>query len=161
MLVLNGVRKGSLAMADRAGSDRRAFLGGLLKGSLALGLLSVLGSVAAYIFPPERREFNPGRLRLRVGRVDDFAVGQGKQVQLGSRPIWVLRLRSGFIALSAICTHQGCIVDWDEKRQLLRCPCHGGLFDLHGNVIAGLPQRPLERLRVEVIGDEVFVSEEG
>lgn len=153
--------KGARTMADGRGSDRRTFLSGLLKGSIVVGLLSALGGISAYLFPPERREFNPGRLRLRVGRVDDFTVGQGKQVQLGSRPVWVLRLRGGFIALSAICTHQGCIVDWDEKRRLLRCPCHGGLFDFHGNVIAGLPQRPLERLRVEVLGDEVFVREEG
>lgn len=148
-------------MADRNGSDRRTFLSGLLKSSLALGLLSVLGGIVAYIFPPERREFNPGRLRLRVGRVDDFEIGQGKQVLFGGEPVWVLRLRGGFVALSAICTHQGCIVDWDEKRQLLRCPCHGGLFDASGNVVAGLPRRPLPHLRVEVLGDEIFLSEEG
>ncbi len=148
-------------MADRNGSDRRTFLSGLLKSSLALGLLSVLGGIVAYIFPPERREFNPGRLRLRVGRVDDFEIGQGKQALFGGEPVWVLRLRGGFVALSAICTHQGCIVDWDEKRQLLRCPCHGGLFDASGNVVAGLPRRPLPHLRVEVLGDEIFLSEEG
>jgi len=148
-------------MAEDRGSDRRTFLGGLLKGSLVISLLSVLGGVAAYLFPPERQEFNPGRLRLKVGRVEDFVVGRGKQVQMGSRPVWVLRLPGGFVALSAICTHRGCIVDWDERRQLFSCPCHGGLFDPHGGVIAGLPQRPLERLRVEVLGDEVFVSEEG
>jgi cytochrome b6-f complex iron-sulfur subunit len=148
-------------MVDHKGSDRRTFLSGLLKSSLALGLLSALGGIAAYILPPERREFNPGRLRLRVGRVEDFKIGQGKQVLFAGEPVWVLRLRGGFIALSAICTHQGCIVDWDEKRQLLRCPCHGGLFDARGNVIAGLPTRPLRHLRAEVVGGEVFLSEEG
>lgn len=140
------------------GSDRRTFLSGLLKGSLVVGLLSALGGISAYIFPPERREFNPGRLRLRVGRADDFEVGEGKQVLFGGEPVWVLRLPSGFVALSAICTHQGCIIDWDEKRRLLVCPCHGGLFDYHGNVIAGLPTRPLRHLHAEVVGEEVFLT---
>lgn len=147
-------------MADGEGTDRRTFLGGLLRGSLTVGLLSLLGGIAAYLFPPERLEFNPGRLRLRVGRADDFAVGEGKQVLFAGEPVWVLRLPQGFVALSALCTHQGCILGYDEERRVLECPCHGGLFDLHGNVIAGLPNRPLRHLRAEVVGGEVFLREE-
>jgi cytochrome b6-f complex iron-sulfur subunit len=140
-------------------SERRTFLSRLLTGSLAIGFLSALGAILAYLFPPERREFNPGRMRLKVGRADEFAVGEGKQVLFHGRPVWVIRLKGGFVALSAVCTHQGCIVTWDEKRALLRCPCHGGLFDTDGNVVAGLPRRPLPHLRVEVLGGEVFISE--
>lgn len=150
-----------IQMAEKAegiSSDRRSFLSGLLKGALAVGFLSLFGAVVAFIFPPERREFSSDRLRLRVASVSDFPIGQGKQVMFVGQPIWVLHLKGGFLALSAVCTHQGCIVSWDEKRQLLICPCHGGLFDANGNVVAGLPRQPLQRLRVEVVGAEVFVG---
>ncbi|OGF53353.1 MAG: hypothetical protein A2Z21_07910 [Candidatus Fraserbacteria bacterium RBG_16_55_9] len=144
-----------------AGHDRRGFLRRLLTGSLWVGLLSLLGGMMAFIFPPARQAFNPGRLSLRVGSVRDFAVGQGKQVLFDGRPVWVLYLPQGFVALSAVCTHQGCIVTWDEKRHLLNCPCHAGVFDASGNVVAGLPLRPLPRWRVEIVGDEVFIGKEG
>lgn len=146
---------------EETGTERRAFLGRLLQGSVMVGFLSLLGGVMAFLFPPERQAFNPGRLRFRVGSVRDFAVGQGKQVLFAGQPVWVLRLPHGFVALSAICTHRGCIVNWDEKRSLLSCPCHGGLFDVSGNVVAGLPRWPLPRQRVEIVGDEVFIGREG
>lgn len=146
------------AIQEGMRGERRTFLSRLLKGSLALGLLSSVGVVVAYIFPPERREFNPGRLRLRVASLSDFSIGKAKQVVFAGRPIWVLRLNSGFVALSAVCTHRGCIVNWDERRQLLSCPCHGGVFDMNGNVVAGLPRQPLPRLPVEVLGDGVFLG---
>ncbi len=151
----------SSRVPEGASSERRAFLSRLLQGSLIVGFLSLLGGVIAFIFPPERQAFNPGRLRVRVGSVRDFAVGQGKQILLEGQPVWVLRLPHGFVALSAVCTHKGCIVNWDEKRSLLSCPCHGGLFDVSGNVVAGLPRWPLPRQRVEVVGEEIFIGREG
>lgn len=145
--------------SDSTDYERRSFILRLLQTALGIGGLSALGGTAAFVFPPERQEFRPGPERVRAGRADDFALGQGRQVQFHGRPVWVLRLPGGFVAFSAICTHKGCIVDWDERERLLACPCHGGLFDTDGNVVQGLPHRPLPRLRAEVVRDEVFVSE--
>lgn len=139
--------------------DRRTFLGQLLAGSLIVGLVGIVGTIFAYLFPPERRVFNPARRRMRVARIDEIPIGKGKQVLFSGEPVWVLHLRGGWIALSAICTHQGCIVNWDEKRLTLTCPCHAGLFDTNGNVLAGPPRRPLKRLRVSVIRDEIYIGE--
>jgi len=121
--------------------------------------MGVIGAVMAYLFPPERRVFNPARRRMRVARIDEIPIGKGKQVLFSGEPVWVLHLRGGWIALSAICTHQGCLVNWDEKRLTFACPCHAGLFDANGNVLAGPPRRPLKRLRASVIGDEVYIGE--
>ena len=139
--------------------ERRSFILRLLQTALGIGGLSALGGTAAYVFPPERQEFRPGPERVRAGRADEFTLGQGRQVQFRGRAVWVLRLPGGFVAFSAICTHKGCIVDWDERERLLVCPCHGGLFDTDGNVVQGLPHQPLPRLRAEVVRGEVFVSE--
>ncbi len=139
--------------------DRRTFLGQLLTGSLIVSLVGLVGTIMAYLFPPERRIFNPARRRLRVARADEIPIGRGKQVLFNGEPVWVLHLKGSWIALSAICTHQGCIVQWDEKRSTLSCPCHDGLFDAQGNVLSGLPRRPLKRFRVSVVKDEIFIGE--
>ena len=61
-------------------------------------------------------------------------------------------------ALSSTCTHLGCRVSWDVDGQVLRCPCHGGIYDRTGAVIAGPPPEPLPTLRTRVDGDQVLVE---
>jgi Rieske Fe-S protein len=40
---------------------------------------------------------------------------------------------------------------------VLRCPCHHGLFDLAtGRPLAGPPRRPLDRIRLDIRGGEIF-----
>jgi cytochrome b6-f complex iron-sulfur subunit len=138
--------------------DRRTFLSQLLTGSLLVSLIGVLGTVIAYLFPPERRVFNPARRRMRVARADEIPLGKGKQVLFDGEPVWVLHLKGGWSAFSAICTHQGCIVHWDEKRRTLTCPCHAGVFDANGNVLSGPPPRPLKRFRVALVRDELYLG---
>jgi cytochrome b6-f complex iron-sulfur subunit len=138
--------------------ERRTFLSKLLGGALAVGVVGVIGAVMAYLFPPERRVFNPARRRMRVARRDEIPLGKGRQVLFNGEPVWVLHLPAGFGALSAICTHKGCIVNWDEKRRTLTCPCHAGVFDANGNVLSGPPPRPLKRFRVALVRDELYLG---
>ena len=62
-------------------------------------------------------------------------------------------------ALSATCTHLGCQVQWDGDKRRFFCPCHGGAYDASGQVVAGPPPRPLDRLdaRVDAADGEVYV----
>ncbi len=36
------------------------------------------------------------------------------------------------IAMSAACTHMGCLVNWENADRTFRCPCHGGVFSAFG-----------------------------
>jgi menaquinol-cytochrome c reductase iron-sulfur subunit len=62
-----------------------------------------------------------------------------------------------YVAMSNICTHLGCRVRWVADQEQFFCPCHVGIFDKEGNVVAGPPPRPLDRYQVQVIGDDIEI----
>ena len=60
-------------------------------------------------------------------------------------------------ALSRICTHEGCSVNFDLVQNKLICPCHGATYEApDGNVISGPTQRNLKKINVKVDGDNVL-----
>jgi len=84
----------------------------------------------------------------RVGRWDDSAVeigrGQGGLVEVEGEKLAVYRDGQGALhARSAVCTHLGCIVHWNEAERTWDCPCHGGRFTPTGEVASGPPLAPL------------------
>ena len=55
------------------------------------------------------------------------------------------------VAFGSKCTHLACAVVPELDRDRLACPCHHGYFDAgSGRPIAGPPQRPLPKIRLEV-----------
>ncbi len=61
-------------------------------------------------------------------------------------------------ALSAVCTHLGCIVKWIPGEAILFCPCHAAKFDTSGRVLAGPPPAPLPVYLVKEEENKIFVS---
>jgi Rieske Fe-S protein len=48
------------------------------------------------------------------------------------------------------CTHVGCPVRWNAQAGRFFSPCHGGVFDKAGKVLAGPPPRPLDRYEYKI-----------
>jgi cytochrome b6-f complex iron-sulfur subunit len=65
---------------------------------------------------------------------------------------------SAYTALSSICTHQGCTVNFNSSSKQFSCPCHGGMFDISGKVLVGPPTSPLPKYSVLVNGNNLTVS---
>lgn len=65
--------------------------------------------------------------------------------------------QTGVHALSATCTHLGCLVRWDAPSTRFRCACHGGVFDAQGQVVEGPPPRPLDRIETRLEAGTVLV----
>lgn len=85
------------------------------------------------------------RLRRRR-RVDDLAPGEGRVIGAGAGQQAVHRDEQGVLhAVSARCTHLGCIVRWNAGERTWDCPCHGSRFEPDGQVLTGPATQPLER----------------
>ena len=98
-------------------------------------------------------EEQPTPVTIRVTREDGYSQVVERQV--------VFLVKTGdsqVTALSSTCTHLGCRVSWDANAQLLKCPCHGGVFDRTGAVKAGPPPTPLPRIETRVEGNQVLVQ---
>lgn len=66
------------------------------------------------------------------------------------RKAYVVGGQGGVYAMSAVCTHLGCITRYVSDENAIACPCHGSRFDLEGNVTHGPAPRPLPWLEVTV-----------
>ena len=67
--------------------------------------------------------------------------------------IIIINTGDGFIALSNICTHQGCVVSYDSVDNNLPCPCHGSVFSTSGSVLEGPEENPLKTYELTQEGD--------
>lgn len=77
---------------------------------------------------------------------DSIPPGGGDIVSHGGEQLAMRRHEDGSLtALSAVCTHMGCIVGWNEVDHTWDCPCHGSRFDEWGEVIAGPAVSPLKK----------------
>jgi len=97
---------------------------------------------------------------IMVGAVADFAVGTGKVVSVNDKPVIVVNTTAGGIkAFSAICTHLGCVVNWNGKKNVIQSPCHEGLFNpVTGAVVGGPPPRPLPPYELTIKDGKVYVG---
>lgn len=146
--------------SQEPGMSRRRFINYLLGFSVVATLGGVLTPIAGYLWPPSRASAG-GSGRVDVGTTTDFPAGQGKVVPVNDKAVIVVNTAQGGIkAFSAICTHLGCIVEWDQNRQFILCPCHDGRFNpVNGAVISGPPPAPLSELALTVEEDTIYVSE--
>jgi cytochrome b6-f complex iron-sulfur subunit len=140
--------------------SRRRLITSLLGFSTLATLAGVLTPIFGYLWPPKRALEGKGG-RVQVGTTAEFPMGQGKIVPVNDKPVIVVNTEQGGAkAFSAICTHLACIVEWDETRQIILCPCHDGRFSpVNGSVISGPPPGPLPELPLTVEGDAIYVSE--
>lgn len=143
--------------SPRTWPDRRRFVEMLLGSGLLASIVSFLYPVLRYLVPPAVP--NLGGDEVVAGKTGELKPNGSKIFRFGNRPALLLRTAEGeYLALSAVCTHLGCTVQYRSDLRQVWCACHNGLYDLKGRNVAGPPPRPLEAFQVHQRGDEVVVS---
>jgi glycine/D-amino acid oxidase-like deaminating enzyme/nitrite reductase/ring-hydroxylating ferredoxin subunit len=85
------------------------------------------------------------RLRRHRHPAANLAPGEGAVLTLGGERLAVYRNPAGELhALSPVCTHLGCLVNWNTAEKSWDCPCHGSRFDPAGRVLNGPAVAALE-----------------
>lgn len=165
-------------MADLANEEndprelsRRQFMDRAIKAIGAFIGITLGVPTAGYLISPALQQLAGGWVRL--GRVSEVEIGLPTMftVTIDKTTGWVkseidlayfVFTEDGvnFSVMSNICTHLGCRTQWNEAGGYILCPCHDGHFDVHGNVIAGPPPRPLKRVEFQVDADNNILIQE-
>lgn len=94
----------------------------------------------------------PTPITLRITKQDGY-----RQV-VERRVVYVRRDGDAVHVLDSTCTHLGCRTRYDAAAKQFLCPCHGGAYDMDGQVVAGPPPHPLQRIEARVEDGHVVVQ---
>lgn len=138
---------------------RRGFIKWLLGFSVVGTLAGVLVPIIGYLWPPARK--GPGYTGpTLVASLADIPVGTGKVVPVDNKPVIIVNTAEGGVkAFSAICTHLGCVVDWNKSKNVIQSPCHDGRFNPStGAVVSGPPPRALPAYELSIKDGKIYVG---
>jgi len=74
------------------------------------------------------------------------------------RDILIINTGTKIIALSSVCTHQGCTVGYNAGAGDIECPCHGSVYSTSGSVITGPAPSPLRSYPASVTGNILTIT---
>jgi cytochrome b6-f complex iron-sulfur subunit len=145
---------GSAKPAGAAGIDRRDFLNEVSFGALAIAGLGATAVTLQYFSPNVL--FEPSA-KFRAGSPELYPVDSVTFLQ--DQQVYIVRTKDGFYAVSAVCTHLGCITQWKPEAEQIACPCHGSKFKREGSKIEGPAPRPLPHFSITLTADgELLVN---
>jgi cytochrome b6-f complex iron-sulfur subunit len=141
---------------DESTTSRREFLkrAGLVAAGLALS-----GAVLAQDDDENQGAMNQA---LNKGLVDLGPVTAFKPNSMTDHTrnagAFISRTADGLIALSPVCTHQGCTTRYQASSNEFACPCHGAGFAADGNVTRRPGRAPLAAYPLQVKNGHLFVN---
>ncbi len=117
----------------------------------------LLYGILRYLIPPLSIEEGRG---ISIGSLASIPLVENgvKLLKINKKGVFIYKNDAGQLtAFSAMCTHLGCLVEYQPGAHQFKCNCHGSVFDITGKNIAGPAPRPLPPYRVVVQGDDVII----
>jgi cytochrome b6-f complex iron-sulfur subunit len=136
--------------------DRKDFLktSGILSVAAVAGLAAFIEACKKASTSPEGPSVN---FTLDLTQSSNAALNTSGGT-VSSNGVIVVNNGGSYIALAQTCTHQGCSIGYNASGNDFVCPCHGGTYDLNGNVTSGPPPAPLKKYTVTKNGNILTVS---
>ncbi len=128
--------------------SRRDFFNEVALG--ALGIAGLGAAIVTYQYLSPNVLFEPSTT-FRAGNPDLFPANSVTYMQ--DQQVYIVRTKDGFYAVSAVCTHLGCITQWKPEADQIACPCHGSKFKRDGTKIEGPAPRSLPHFSITLTAD--------
>ena len=132
----------------RSEISRRDFLNDVAAGALGIAGLGALVVTYSYLSP--NALFEPSTT-FSAGNPDLYPVNSVTFNQ--DQQVYIVRTQEGFYAVSAVCTHLGCITQWKPDANMIACPCHGSKFKSDGTKVEGPAPRSLPHFNLTLTPD--------
>lgn len=143
---------------ERVPVNRREFLNFAWLVSMGFLTISVAGVTYLFVLP----RFKEGEFGgvITVGTVESLPNVVDSPENFAKTKFWLSNTPQGLIALYKVCTHLGCLYNWNGQEIKFICPCHGSQFEKVGTFILGPAPRDLDRfvIRIETPEGEVLVE---
>ena len=144
--------------------DRRSFLKKVCNLFSFIGLFISIVLYLFYAFPKKVRKkkvvyvYTCEEDELPVQGVRQYVIDYSLHGKPVTKKFFIANTDGELYALSGVCTHLGCLVNWYRHENRFRCPCHSGQYDINGNVVAGPPPAPLNRLPLKIEHQKVYIG---
>lgn len=141
-------------------STRRGFL--IAAGAAGLCYVGALGyPVYRYLASPIEMASSASAItEVTLKDAQKLPAGSVLMFKFGTAPAMLIHHKdSSWVALTAVCTHLGCTVQYEPQANRIHCACHGGVYDPRtGANVSGPPPKPLKLFKVAVNDAGVLVS---
>jgi cytochrome b6-f complex iron-sulfur subunit len=147
--------------ADQDAISRSVFLRVALGGAGAVYAAALGYPIYRYLASPvEKASKESAVSEVTLKDVKKLPAGSALIFKFGAKPSLLIHEADGtWTALSAVCTHLGCTVQYQPEQKRIFCACHGGVYDPKtGANVAGPPPKPLQRYEVKLVGEDAIVS---
>lgn len=146
------------ASAQKPKINRREFLN--IAWLASLGFLTLnLGGVTYLFALPRFKEGEFGGV-FTAGRVSDLPRAGEAPLNYPKVKLWLSNTERGVAAIYKVCTHLGCLYNWNNQEGKFICPCHGSQFKLDGEYIRGPAPRSLDRFAIQIVAEDGTVLAE-
>lgn len=139
------------APEEKAVINRREFVNLAWLASLGFFLVPVGGATILFAFPRFKEGEFGGKFTMRTSDIPEIDASPAANTK---GKFWITQTEEGVRAIYKVCTHLGCLYNWQEQEDKFICPCHGSQFNKDSTYIQGPAPRSLDLFTMTAVAPD-------